>query len=72
MARTEREEARPRYQRQPRHALAGGISLTKTAKDCIFALVMLAMCLGIVWGISAMYQKGYVEGYEAAKEVYCG
>ena len=72
MARTEREEARPRYQRQPRHALAGGISLTKTAKECIFALVVLVLCLGIAWGVSAMYQKGYVDGYEDAKEAYRG
>ena len=70
---TETKEARPRYQRKARHAAEhGGLSLSPTVKDCIFAIVMLVLCLGIVWGVSAMYQKGYVEGYEQAKAVYHG
>ena len=67
-----KEEARPRYQRKARHAEKGGTSLSPTAKDCIFAIVMLVLCLGLVWGVSAMYQKGYVEGYQAAKEACHG
>jgi len=66
------KEARPRYQRKARHARTGGLRLSPTAKDCIFAITMLVLCLGIVWGVSAMYQKGYVEGYQDAKAAYHG
>ena len=66
------EEARPGCNRRARHAANGGLSLTPAAKDCIFAMVMLVLCLGLVWGVSAMYQKGYVEGYQAAKEACNG
>ena len=67
-----REEARPSFRPGARRAITGGFSLTPTAKDCIFAVLMLFMCLGVVWGISAMYQAGYVDGYESAKAVYSG
>ncbi|MBQ9042336.1 MAG: hypothetical protein IJ111_05915 [Eggerthellaceae bacterium] len=67
------KEARPRYQRKARHTTKrGGISLTPAAKDGIFAITMLVLCLCLVWGVSAMYQRGYVDGYEDAKAAYHG
>ena len=73
MEATATREARPRYQRKARHTTKrGGISLTPAAKDLAFAIAMLFLVLGIVWGISAMYQKGYTEGYQDAKAAYHG
>ena len=73
MEATARREARPACKPRARHtANNGGISLTPAAKDLVFAIAMLFLVLGIVWGVSAMYQKGYVEGYQDAKAAYHG
>lgn len=73
METTARREARPACKQRARHTTKrGGTSLTPAAKDGIFAAVMLVLCLCLVWGVSAMYQRGYVDGYEDAKAAHHG
>lgn len=73
MEKATRREARPACKPRARHTTErGSNSLTPAARDMVFGVVMLFLMLGIVWGVSAMYQKGYVEGYEQAKAAYNG
>ena len=66
------EKARPGCNQGTRRAVTGNASLPQAAKEGIFALAALALCLAIVWGMSAMYQKGYAAGYEEARTVQHG